>query len=290
MHFMNIKQILLRYISIFLLSQSIYPTFLAEQLQKKGYLEICNNHGTKTFDLLYLYFDELIDFLQANPKWSEKLYLAKERFIRSKEKAYYSTDFFGFYDESANQTRSQISFYYSIFFHEFIKTRYPEFQKAPKLLQFLEACLQLQKSCAQIFSNVAADLGAEAIFSSGQPPILFKVVKYLPSYKATKPHYDGTAFSMVVDSTNNQSLLVSPYKDSLTIQDFSAPIRRYCRSENQNSSLLIPGTLLSEFSIYPTPHIVISDGNTRYATIACAMRPHYIHPKKTFSPLPIFNY
>ncbi len=52
-------------------------------------------------------FDELIGFLQTNPVWAQKLYSAKERFIRSKDRNYYSTDFFGFYDESEKQGRSQ---------------------------------------------------------------------------------------------------------------------------------------------------------------------------------------
>lgn len=254
---------------------------LAEQFKQTGYSEICNTeHGTATFDSLYARFDELIEFLQTNPVWAQKLYIAKERFIRSKERNYYSTDFFGFYDQS--KSRGQASFYYSTHFHEFICTHYPEFNQASEIIHFFEACLEIQKPYGNLFDEVAAELGLETIFASkcGQPPILFKVVKYLPSYKATRPHYDGTVFSLFLDSTDNQSLLLSPYKSFFTGDDFVSP------SRDPNSILLIPGTLLTEFSIYPTPHIVVQSGQVRYATIAFAMRPDYLPQKNEFSHLP----
>lgn len=250
------------------------------------------NHGAEIYDSLYAQFDELVEFLQTNTHWAQKLYAAKERFIRSKERGYYSTDFFGFYDESDREGRRQISFYYSVHFHEFIAARYPELMTVSQIAHFFHACCEIQKSCGHIFNDAAAALGLETIFSCpyNNPPILFKVIKYLPSYRAARPHYDGTAFSLFLDSTDNQSLLLAQYKSSFTVDDFSAPVRTFSRSENQNSILLIPGTLLTECSIYPTPHIVIPSSKTRYATIAFAMRPTYTMPKNEFSVLPIFNY
>lgn len=273
--------------------QSFYAIPLAEQFKRAGYSEICDKeHGAETFDSLYAYFDELIKFLQTNPVYAQKLYSAKERFIRTKDKNYYATDFFGFYDESEREGRSQISFYYSIHFHEFICSHYPEFKQVREITHFFEACLEIQKSYRNIFDEAAAELGLKTIFSSkyGHPPILFKVIKYLPSYIATKPHYDGTAFSLFLDSTDNQSLLLSPYKSYFTVDDFSFPIRKFFRWINQNSILLIPGALLTEFYIYPTPHIVAQSGKIRYATIAFAMRPNYIPQKNDFSHLPNFKY
>jgi len=272
--------------------QSLWPTSLSEQFKKIGYVEICNKeHGTTTFDSLYACFDELTEFFQTNPAWAQKLYIAKERFIRSKERNYYSTDFFGFYDESGRKERSQISFYYSIHFHEFICSHYPEFNEVPQIISFLEACLEIQKPYGTLFNDVATELGLDMVFSSqyGYPPILFKVIKYLPSYISTRPHYDGTAFSIFLDSTDNQSLLLSPYKSSFTVDDFSSPLRKFPRCHNQNTILLIPGILLAEFSIYPTPHIVTQNGRSRYATIAFAMRPNYTPQKIEFSPLPSFR-
>lgn len=272
--------------------QSLSATPLAEQFQQKGYVEICNNkHGAATFDSLYAHFDELIEFLQTNSLWAQKLYNAKERFIRSKNRNYYSTDFFGFYDESERKARSQISFYYSTHFHEFICTYYPEFNQVSEIIRFFDTCLEIQKPYGNLFEEIAAELTLEKIFSSKyrNPPILFKVVKYLPSYNALKPHYDGTAFSLFLDSTDNESLLLSPYKSSFTVDDFSSPPRKFLREENQNTLLLIPGVLLTEFSIYPTPHIVAQSGKIRYATIAFAMRPNYTSQKIELSPLPSFN-
>ncbi len=283
------------FIGIFFLCtfQSLYTIPLAEQFKQVGYLEICDTkNGTTTFDSLYSFFDEFIEFLQTNPAWAQKLYRAKERFIRSKDRSYYSTDFFGFYDESQNEGRSQISFYYSIHFHEFICFHYPEFNQVPHIIRFFKACHEIEKSCAYHFEDAAAQLGLETIFSchGGHVPILLKVIKYLPSYRATHPHYDGTAFSLFLDSTDNQSLLLSAYKSSLTIDDFSCPLRKFCRCSNQNSILLIPGSLLTEFSIYPTPHIVIASSKTRYATIAFAMRAHHIPHKQELCPLPSFKH
>jgi hypothetical protein len=289
---MIVQKILFLLIFPLFVLQSLCAVPLAEQFKQAGYLEICNKkHGTATFDSLYAYFDELIEFFQTHPVWAQKLYSVKERFIRSKDKNYYSTDFFGFYDESQREGRNQISFYYSTHFHEFMCSHYPEFNLVPEIIRFFEACLEIQKPYENLFDEVAAELGLETIFSSkyGHPPILFKVIKYFPSYIATRPHYDGTAFSLFLDSTDNQSLLLSPYKSSFIVDDFSSPQREFLRQRNQNSILLIPGVLLTEFEIYPTPHIVTPSGKIRYAAIAFAMRPHYIPQKNELSSLPKFK-
>ncbi len=284
--------------TLFLLSflifafQPICAGSLAEQFKQTGYLEICDREReTAAFDSLYAHFDEFIAFLQANPVWVQQLYTAKERFIRSKNRNYYSTDFFGLYDESQREERNQISFYYSTHFHEFISSQYPKFNKVPEITRFFDACLEIQKPYGNLFNEAAAELGLETLFSSkyGQPPILLKVVKYFPSYIATKPHYDGTAFSLFLDSTDNQSLLFSPYKSSYAISDFSSPLRKFSRGDHPNSILLIPGVLLAEFFIPPTPHIVVKSGKIRYATIAFAMRPNYTPQKNELSPLPNFK-
>ena len=275
-------------ISILFALQAPCAPSLIEQFQQTGYIEICDKKpGTAAFDSLYTYFDELIDFFQTNPVWAHKLYTAKERFIRSKERNYYSTDFFGFYDESKG--RNQIAFYYSPHFHEFICSRYPEFNQIPEIIHFFEACLEIQKPYGKLFEETASELGLETIFSSdyGHPPILFKVVKYLPSYTVSRPHYDGTAFSLFLDSTENQSLFLAPYKSSFTVHDFSSPHRTYPQSR---SILLIPGAFLTEFSIYPTPHIALQNGRVRYAAIAFAMRPNYFPQKIKLSLLPNFEH
>lgn len=289
---MKFQKVLSLWIFPFFALQSLNATPLLEQFKHHGYLEICDkSHGTQAFDSLYAQFDELIEFLQTNPVWAQKLYSAKERFIRSNDRDYYSTNFFGFYDESKRGGRRQIAFYYSIHFHEFICSHYPEFTRAPKIIRFLEACLEIQKPYGKLFEEAASELGLRTLFSSkfGEPPILFKVIKYLPSYIATKPHYDGAAFSLFLDSTDNESLLLSPYKPSFTADDFSSPLREFPRAPNQNSILLIPGMFLAEFSIYPTPHVVRQSSKTRYSTVAFAMRPNHTPEKIECSPLPNFR-
>lgn len=278
--------------TLFLLTQPILTIALKERFNEVGYLELCDqNHGTETYDALYVCFDELITFLQANPAWAQKLYIAKERFIRSKDKNYYSTDFFGFYDESERAGKNQISFYYSTHFQNFIFLYYQECKQIPQITNFFDACFAIQQSSKNTFNQAAAELDIKNIFFSEYEhiPILLKIVKYLPSYRASQPHYDGTALSLFLDSTDNQSLLLSPYKSTFTVDDFSSPLRQFSRSYDQNSILLIPGTFLTEFSIYPTPHIVKHTGNVRYATIAFAMRPHYTFQKTNFFPLPRFE-
>ncbi|MBS0620896.1 MAG: hypothetical protein JSS61_05515 [Verrucomicrobia bacterium] len=266
---------------------SLSISSLAERFKEDGYVEVCaEGHGASAFDALYGHFDALIEFLQSNTVWVQKLYIAKERFIRSKERNFYSTDFFGLYNESNREKRRQIAFYYSTHFHEFICSHYPEFNQVPAILHFFEACHEIQKPYPHIFQEAAGDLGIAAIFSSeyGLPPLLLKVVKYLPSYQAIRPHYDGSAFSLFLDSTDGKALLLSPYKSAFTVEDFASPLKAFSRHQ----ILLIPGTLLTEFSIFPTPHIVAQSGKTRYAAIAFAMRPHYIEKKLSLPPLPNF--
>jgi hypothetical protein len=272
---------------LFLLILAV-PCFgnLAEQFKRAGYVEICGRKQTaETFNSLYAHVDALIEFLQTHPFWAHKLTCAKERFIRSKERNYYSTDFFGLYDESKRGGRGQISFYYSTHFHELIRSRYPEFNQAPEIIRFFEACLEVQRPYESLFAEAAAELGLETIFSSDyeKTPVLFKIIKYFPSYIAARPHYDGTAFSLFLDSTDNESLLLSPYKSSFVVEDFSSPPRG-------DSILLIPGVLLSEFSIPPTPHIVLQSGKVRYAAIAFAMRPNYISQRTEMPLLPDFRH
>lgn len=282
---MIMRKALLMWIFFLFAFQSLCAMPLGEQFEHTGYLEICDKkQEPATFDALYGCFDQFIEFLQTNPIWARKLYSAKERFIRSKDRNYYCTDFFGFYDESSRIERSQIAFYYSTHFHEFVCSHYPEFNGIPEIIHFFEMCREIQKPYGKLFDEIAAELGLETIFSSayGSPPVLFKVIKYFPSYIATRPHYDGTAFSLFLDSTDDQSLLLSPYQSSFTSDDFSSPNRKNSR----NSILLIPGTLLAEFSIYPTPHIVVQSGQFRYATVAFAMRPNYTPQKNEFTPLP----
>ena len=277
---------------LFLCIQSVCTTSLQEQFNQVGYVEICDkNHSIATYDSLYACFDELITFLQAYPTWAQKLYIAKERFIRSKYRNYYSTDFFGFYDESEREGRNQIFFYYSMHLHDFILSHYPEFKQISPLVKFFEKCFEIQKASSTIFKQAAVQLNIENIFSSQyeDSPILLKVIKYLPSYTVSRPHYDGTALSLFLDSTDNQSLLLSAYKPTFTVEDFSCPVRKFSRSYDHNSIILIPGTLLTEFSIFPTPHIVQQNGKTRYATIAFAMRPDYTFQKNNFSILPSFK-
>lgn len=273
-------------LSILFAVQSLCAQPLAEKFAEVGYVEIPNQKPVQeTFDSLYASFDALCTFLQTNPAWAQKLYIAKERFIRTKGRNFYSTDFFGFYDDAERVGKRQIAFYYATHFHEFIRSNYPELIQAPEIIDFLDACYEIQKPYGDLFNAAAAELELESIFQKSDPPILLKVMKYLPSYIPTKPHYDGTAFSLFLDSTDNQSLLLSPYKSSLTVDDFSSPQREFPKS-----ILLIPGMMLTEFSIYPTPHIVLQSGNVRYATIAFAMRANYIPQKVEISSLPNFSH
>ena len=179
----------------------------------------------------------------------------------------------------------------STHFQDFVFSHYKEFKQVSQIIKFFSKCLEIQQSSTKLFNQAAASLNIKNIFSSnyGHPPVLLKIVKYFPSYSPARPHYDGSAFSLFLDSTDNQSLLTSAYKSVFTVDDFVSPLRKFSRSHNQNSIVLIPGTLLTEFSLYPTPHIVKQNGKIRYATIAFAMRPHHTVQKNNFSALPNFK-
>ncbi len=289
MNYMMLKSLffLLSFLSVI---QNIFALSLAEQLKHSGYVEIDDSpyYKTVTYDALYAYFDELVAFLQENPRWAQRLYCAKERFIRSADRQYYATEFFGFYDESELKGRYQISFYYSVHFHQFVYARYPDLKALPEIAQFFEACFEIQKPYGDLFNRVAVELGLATLFSSSygqQPPILFKVVKYCDSYTPSRPHYDGTAFSLFLNSTDNESLLLSPYKQSFTIDDFFSPVRVL----KEYSVVLIVGTLLQEYGIQPTPHIVIASDKPRYSTIAFALRPHFTSRNSALPVLPNFK-
>lgn len=277
---------IIRWVLVFLVVHSLPAQPLLEQFEQTGYVEITDTSQIEAdFDSLYARFDKLIALVQSQPVWAQKLFMAKERFIRSKNRAIYSTDFFGLYDESAIASRSQIAFYYSVHFHEYLRTQYPQLINVTEIGRFLDACQELQKPCSPIFTEAATDLGIASIFAANdsQAPVLFKVIKYLPAHNASMPHYDGSAFSLFCHSTDNESLLLSPYKASFSSDDFTAVERNA-----SNSQLLIPGALLTEFNLFPTPHIVVGSGKVRYAAIAFAMRSSYKSEKFPFTALPNF--
>ena len=54
--------------------ESLCAVSIAQEWERVGYVEFCNTkHGAATFDALYVRFDELIEFLQTNPVWAQKL-------------------------------------------------------------------------------------------------------------------------------------------------------------------------------------------------------------------------
>jgi hypothetical protein len=260
------------------------------EFRQTGYIEIGVHKPSKiTFETLYADFDTLVETLQTHPQCLQKLYIAKERFIRTKAQRDYGTDFFGFFDESTQQGRSQVAFYYAREFHDFLLQFYPELKQEAPLILFLNDCFALVQDPAEgILEAVTAQLGLDALFKANRVdfPLLLKVVKYHPDYKATKPHYDGTAFSLFLDSTDNNSLLLSPFKPSFSVADFEVPLRYF---PPEASMLLIPGSLMTDYSLFPTPHLVMGSGLTRYAAIVFCMRPPFPSQKVELPALPTFN-
>ncbi len=256
----------------------LYALPLVEQFKQKGYVEIFGEkQDVELYNALYASFDRFLAYLQDTPIWRQKLYSAKERFIRSKEQNLNTYDFFGLYDDEKRKGASQISFYYSTHFHNYFCACFPECQESAEITEFLDACFLIQERSRALLNEKAQELGIETA-----PSILFKVIKYLPEYSATRPHYDGTLFSLFLDSTDNESILLSPYKDSFSVDDFITP------RHSRDSILLIPGVLLTELSIYPTPHIVIPKGKIRYSAVAFAMKQNHRFQKVELADLPNF--
>lgn len=286
------SMMIIKSFSLIFLSSFIYTISttspIAELIKNHGYAELYDGaHGTQVYDELYSCFDELIAFLHSNPSWAHTLYCARERFIRTTYKNYYSTDFFGFVDESSKKDRSQISFYYATHFDDFMCKHYPECHQVAQINRFFKLCRAIQQPYNEIFRAAAHDLGIKNMFNAAtkQLPIILKVIKYLTHYHITRPHYDGAALALFLDSTDNQSLLLCPYHSSYKSDDFSVPTRQFHRSLHSNSIILIPGIFLTEWDIYPTPHIVMPSGSIRYATVAFAMRENYASKPIPFSPL-----
>ena len=114
---------------------------LLREFKQVGYLEICDTkHSTETFDTLYAYFDELIEFLQANPVWAQKLYSAKERFIRSKDRDYYSTIFLAFTMNRNEKEEGRSHFTIRYISMILFASHYPEFNQVSQIIRFFEAC------------------------------------------------------------------------------------------------------------------------------------------------------
>lgn len=106
---------------------------------------------------------------------------------------------------------------------------------------------------------------------------LIKVVRYDPSeLAASNAHFDFSGLSFLFDDSESEdceSLLISPYKDPIAVEDFSVPCRQYKKDDSKSSLLLIPGLALQHLDvpIYPTPHAVKQQTKTRYAIIVFAM-------------------
>lgn len=163
------------FLSIFLFFQPLCALPLAEQFKHVGYVELCNKeHGSATFDLLYVRFDEFITFLQANPAWANKLYNAKERFIRSKGKSYYSTDFFGFYDESERVGRSQISFITQPIFMNLFVYATQNLIRFLKLLVFLRSVVKFKSRMQRYLTTWQRRWGRKRFFLEATYPFFLK--------------------------------------------------------------------------------------------------------------------
>lgn len=259
---------------------SLEASQLLPGLQQRGYVEICNEtHGAESFDNLYLAFDAFIKFVDTHSEARKKLAAAKSQFWDTDIGKFYGTPFVGYADESKLTHRKLYYFYYSSDFHNFLLTRYSKImQGSPEILQFLDLCRAITNSSIEMFGNAIEELAIDPLFSSTENrlPVLLKVVKYLPA-SCTVAHFDASALTLMLDSTDLDSLVFSPYMETIASSDFFAPSRQYSRSVQSSSCLLISGKFLTakDIPINPTPHAALRKDTIRHAAIAFALIPYY---------------
>jgi len=265
------------YILSLLFTCFLHANPLLKDFEEKGYSEIVNEkQGSVFYDQLYRSFDRMIGRVTKDSSLRKKLAMAKNRFWKTELGQFYATPFVGYGDDSKLSYRKLYYFYYSTDFHDFLKVQYPEILENLDIREFLTLCREITVSSMSIFERTREELSVGALLDSpfNRLPLLLKIVKYLPG-SSTVPHFDASAFSLFLDSTDHQSLLLAPYKETIEVFDFFVPPRQYPRLAFSSSSLLIPGKFLQgqEPYINPTPHAALRNDSIRYSVIAFCVVP-----------------
>lgn len=245
------------------------------------------NCGQDYFSEVYTQLDLLDNFINKHPEWAKVLYAIDLEYIKSKENSLYGSPPIGYVNDTKSGKSKKTYFHFTDDYFKLIYNKYPElisgFKEFASLLKSLRNIsnigkIQFEEAIKSIRSTI--DLSKVLYTNDGKLLILTKVVRYDPSdVAASNPHFDFLGLSFLFDNNENdecESLLIAPYKEDLTTEDFFVPTRKHKKDASKSSLLLIPGLALQHLNlpIYPTPHAVLKQNKKRYAIIVFAMTPN----------------
>jgi hypothetical protein len=257
---------------------------ILDDFRSKGYHEMANDQfGQPHFETIYSQLDAFIDFIDQHPQWAQKLYDIDQEFAQSEANSPFGSPPMGYIDETKSGKSKKSYFHFTQPYLDHLSQNHPEMIDDTKELQELTNSLKTISDYSQKkFNDVIESIELSNVMQTDKAPLLtlIKVVRYEPSeFPASNPHFDFSGLSFLFDNSEpaeSESLLIAPYKENLTVEDFSAPNRMIKKSRNQSSLLLIPGLALKqlEIPIPPTPHAVKQQNKQRYAIIVFAMVPN----------------
>lgn len=260
---------------------------IKSEIDKKGYFEFENTiFGSATYDCIYRQFDELVLLVKSDEELKTTLQEIDKAFAQTKHYKRFGKAPIGLVDEMKSGKTKKAYFHYSKKYHQFIQQNYPQVvRKYPSFAKFLNVMESVRALSNDYFYTAIATLQEDfsLLYSAmygleNELAILVKIVKYEPSPDlASSPHFDFSGFSLLMDNSEQEkeSLLIAPYKKNIVLTDFQPPERKFKRTSNSSSVLLIPGLALQYlgFDLFPTPHAVLKQDKARYAIISFAMVP-----------------
>ena len=270
------------------LLSTVQASEILDDFKSKGYHELLNTEcGQEQFSQIYGQLDTLIEFVEKHPEWTQKLYAIDQEFTQSPANSLYGNPPIGFINDSKSGKTKKNYFHFTREYYHFIMAHHAAFiSESEAMTQLLQSLSQIARISEAKFEDAIASIGeevniAEAMHThDGQLLPLIKVVRYeASSLPASNPHFDFSGLSFLFDNSEvetSESLLIAPYKENLTLSDFSHPRRNYHKTSSESSLLLIPGLALRhlDFPIDPIPHAVPKQDKQRYAIIVFAMAPY----------------
>jgi len=243
--------------------------------------------GAKDYDLLYDDFEALLSLMQSDELLKQQCSEVDTEFAQSADYKLYGQAPVGFVDESKSGKSKKVYFHYSTKYHHYIREHHTTLLKSyPTLNQFLDKMARLCQVSNLYFEQAitalerkCSDLRKTMYENQEELATIVKVVRYEPAeVVASNPHYDFSGLSILIDNSDKdeETLLLSPYKDNISPIDFQRPKREFQRKAHSSSAILIPGLALKylDLPFNPTPHAVLKQDRRRYAIISFAMVPH----------------
>lgn len=264
----------------------VFASTILDDFKTKGYHEILNETcGEECFSKVYGEFDDLVDFMQEHDEWTNQLFTCEHEFAESEENRPYGSPPMGYVDDKKSGKSKKKYFHFSEEYFDFMQEKYSDLiSESKELEKLLYSLRNISDMAATKFeaalSHMPDEIGHIMHTDEGKLLLLTKIVRYDPAPQAAShPHYDFSGLSFLFDNSEldeEESLLIAPYQENLMIEDFRAPDRKYKRSEDCSSLLLIPGLAFKQlgFGIDPVPHAVKKQNKTRYAIIVFAMVPN----------------